>query len=69
MSNEKQAVEAASTIGEDDESLRRWAGKLDATEDQIRDAIRAVGSNAGEVEDYLKGSRATTNSERVRKAG
>lgn len=58
---------APATIGSDPQSLREWAGKLDATESQIREAIDAVGSNASEVEEYLKGSRATTNSERVRK--
>lgn len=59
---------ASTTIGSDPQSLRDWAAKLDATESQIREAIDAVGSNASEVEEYLKGSRATTNSDQVRKA-
>ena len=64
----EKKVDAASTIGDDEASLRQWAGRLDATEEQLRDAIQAVGSDAGAVEDYLKGSRASTNSERVRQA-
>ncbi len=68
MTNERKAVDAASTIGDDDASLRNWASRLDTTEQQLRDAISAVGSDAGAVEEYLKGSRASINSERVRQA-
>lgn len=43
--------------------LRAWAGKLDATPEQIREAVQAVGDRADEVELHLKGSRASTNAE------
>ena len=51
-----------------EQDLREWSRKLDVTEDQLRDAIQAVGPLASDVEDHLKGSRATTNSERTRQA-
>ncbi len=51
-----------------EQDLREWARKLDATEEQLREAVAAVGPLASDVEDHLKGSRATTNSERTRQA-
>ncbi|MGE0800606.1 MAG: DUF3606 domain-containing protein [Lautropia sp.] len=57
---------ADALVGPDAASIRRWAAKLDASEAQIRDAIRAVGPQPADVEAYLKGSHATTNAERVR---
>lgn len=48
-----------------EQDLLEWASKLDVTEDQLKDAVQAVGKRASDVEDHLKGSRATTNSERV----
>ena len=50
------------------QDLRQWARTLDASEDQIREAVQAVGPRASDVEDHLKGSRATTNSERTHEA-
>ena len=47
----------------------QWARKLDATVDQLREAVRAVGPKATDVEMHLKGARSTTNSDRVREAG
>ena len=46
--------------------IQKWAKKLDVTESQVIDAVAAVGDLATEVELYLKGSRSTTNSERVK---
>jgi hypothetical protein len=43
--------------------------KLDTTEDQLREAIAAVGDKATDVEMHLKGTRSTTNSDRVRELG
>lgn len=60
--------EQPQTISNDSDSIRTWAEKLDATEDQIREALGAVGSNASDVEEHLKGSRATTTGEQIRKA-
>lgn len=46
-------------------SVTEWAKKLDVTENQIIDAVAAVGELGSEVELHLKGTRSTTNSERV----
>ncbi|TFZ01802.1 DUF3606 domain-containing protein [Ramlibacter humi] len=46
-----------------------WARKLDASEDQLREAVRAVGDRATDVELHLKGARSTTNSDRVHELG
>lgn len=54
---------------DDPESAARWAKKLDATEEQLREAIAAVGDKAADVEMHLKGARSTTNSDRVRELG
>jgi len=51
-----------------EQDLREWSRKLDVTEDQLKEAVAAVGKRASDVEDHLKGSRATTNSERVHEA-
>ena len=45
--------------------VTEWAKKLDATESQVIDAIATVGELATDVEMHLKGTRSTTNSERV----
>ncbi len=45
-------------------SLRHWAEKLDATPEQISEAVDAVGNLAADVEMHLKGSHATTNADR-----
>jgi hypothetical protein len=42
-----------------------WAKKLNVTHVQLREAIAAVGDKAADVELHLKGSRSTTNSERM----
>lgn len=49
--------------------LETWAKKLDATPEQIKEAVTAVGDHPEDVELHLKGSRSTTNSERVASAG
>ncbi len=51
-----------------DESLRIWAKRLDASPDQIRQAVAEVGDRASDVELHLKGSRSTTNDDRVEAA-
>ena len=43
--------------------LQDWAKKFDATPDQIRDAVKAVGDSAADVEMHLKGSHATSNAD------
>jgi len=51
-----------------EEAVAEWARKLDATEMQIRDAVAEVGNRATDVEMHLKGSRSTTNLDRVDEA-
>ena len=48
-----------------EDSVRAWAEKLDATEMQVRDAVEAAGDRATDVELYLKGSRSSTNTDRI----
>jgi hypothetical protein len=52
-----------------DAEIERLADELDATPEQIREAIAAVGPRPADIEMHLKGSHSTTNSDRVRDAG
>ncbi len=52
-----------------DHVLHVWAKKLDATPEQIKEAVAAVGDRAADVEMHLKGSRSTTNAETTAKGG
>ena len=52
-----------------DASLTEWAKKLAVTEDQLKEAVSKVGDRATDVEMHLKGSRSTTNKERVKEVG
>ncbi len=52
-----------------DAARTEWATKLGVTQEQLKEAIRAVGDRATDVELHLKGSRSTTNTERVHDAG
>jgi hypothetical protein len=54
---------------QDHEALERWAKKLDASPEQLREAVQAVGDQAADVEAHLKGVRSSSNSERVHEAG
>lgn len=53
---------------QDEGSIREWAKKLDATPEQLKEAVGAVGDLASDVEAHLKGSRSSVNSERVHNA-
>ena len=64
MANDENAT---TTRNHDD--IRRLAGELDATPEQIEEAIAAVGRRRSDIERHLKGTRSTTNSDRVRDAG
>ena len=44
-------------------ALRYWARRFDASPAQIRDAVRAVGDRAADVEMHLKGSHSTSNAD------
>ena len=52
-----------------DAALEMWAKRLDATPSQLKDAVAVVGDVATDVEMHLKGSRSTTNDDRIEKAG
>ena len=53
----------------DPRACAEWARKLDATEEQLREAVQAVGPKAADVEMHLKGARSTPNSDRVKELG
>ncbi|RZL39927.1 MAG: DUF3606 domain-containing protein [Rubrivivax sp.] len=46
---------------QEDAELRDWAKKFDVTQEQLKEAVAAVGNLAADVEMHLKGSRASTN--------
>ena len=53
---------------DDPKSRAEWARKLDCSEAQLREAVKAVGNQAGDVEMHLHGVHSTTNSDRVHDA-
>ena len=52
-----------------DEALATWAKRFDVSPTQIKEAVAEVGDRASDVELHLKGSRSTTNEERVKETG
>ena len=50
---------------EDPKDRAEWARKLDCSEAQLREAVKAVGNEAGAVEMHLHGVHSTTNSDRM----
>ncbi|RZI91906.1 MAG: DUF3606 domain-containing protein [Variovorax sp.] len=52
-----------------DAALAEWAKRLDVSPDQLKEAVAAVGDSASDVEMHLKGTRSSTNEDRVEKAG
>jgi Protein of unknown function (DUF3606) len=52
----------------DKAKCEQWVRKLNITHEQLREAVGAVGDNASDVEMHLRGSRATSNDEKVEKA-
>ena len=53
----------------DEAACEHWARKLDTTKMQLHDAVAAVGNKATDIEMYLKGSRSTTNDDRIDELG
>jgi hypothetical protein len=51
-----------------EDQVQAWSKKLDATPEQIREAVQAVGEQAADVEMHLKGTRATTNADQEARA-
>lgn len=54
---------------QDPTALQRWAQRLDATPEQLREAVQAVGDKVADVEMHLKGARSSSNSDRVKELG
>ena len=52
----------------EDYELQDWSKKFDCTPEQLKEAVAAVGDKAADVEMHLKGSRSSSNSERVHDA-
>jgi len=52
-----------------EQEIERLAKEFDASPDQIPEAIAAVGARPADIEMHLKGSRSTSNSDRVHDAG
>lgn len=50
------------------DQLHSWAKKLDTTPEQLKEAVKAVGDRAADVEMHLKGSHATTNADQEKRA-
>jgi hypothetical protein len=53
----------------DKAACESWVKKLNVTHQQLREAVGAVGSDASDVEQHLKGVRSTTNDDKVERAG
>jgi len=68
-SNAPQGTEPDRVDLMSDASVAEWSKKLDVTEDQLKEAVSKVGDRATDVEMHLKGTRSTTNEERVKEAG
>ena len=73
MSNDDNTADAGVTPDRIDPAsesdLQTWAKKLDVTPEQLKEAVQAVGDRATDVEMHLKGTRSTTNSDRVDEVG
>lgn len=63
VQSETGGPESTTIDVQDDASVQAWATKLDATPEQIREAVEATGNRAADVEMHLKGSHATTNAD------
>ena len=67
--NHQPGVEPDRIDINDPKALDLWTRKLDCSEEQLREAVGAVGDKAADVQMHLKGARSTTNSDRVRELG
>lgn len=53
----------------DADQRRELADELDVTEDQIDEAVAAVGPSRSDIELHLKGTRSSTTADKVKDAG
>ena len=68
-SNAQPGVEPDRIDLNDRQSREHWARKLDCSEDQLREAVTAVGDRAADVEMHLKGVHSTTHDDRIEELG
>lgn len=66
--NPQSGVEPDRIDVNDPQACAEWASRLDCTQAQLREAVKAVGNQAGDVEMHLHGVHSTTNSDRVHDA-
>ncbi|VTU24380.1 hypothetical protein H4CHR_01382 [Variovorax sp. PBS-H4] len=59
-SSQAESIDVSSTRAVED-----LARRFDATPEQIREAVKAVGSRVADVELHLKGTRSASNEQRV----
>ncbi len=52
-----------------DQQVKDWAKEFSVTERQVREAIAAAGTRPSDIELHLKGSRSSSNSDKVHDAG
>ncbi len=52
-----------------DRQVADWAAEFNSTEQQVRDAIEAVGTGPGDIEMHLNGSRSSSNRDKMKDAG
>jgi len=69
MEHQQPGVEPDRIDVNDPAACEQWARRLDTTEEQLREAVTAVGDKAADVEMHLKGVRSSANSDRVRELG
>jgi hypothetical protein len=68
-SSDQPGVQPDRIAIDDPRACAEWARRLDATEEQLREAVTAVGPRVADVEMHLKGSRSSSNSDRVKELG
>ena len=69
FAGKRRAWPASRCFGRRRRARLKMADELDASPEQIREAIAAVGPRPADIEMHLKGSRSTSNSDRVHDAG
>lgn len=65
LDDDQPGVEPDRIDVDDEDAVAEWATKLDVSPDQITEAVDAVGDLATDVEMHLKGTRSTTNADRL----
>lgn len=61
------AIDSNTIDPSDSAQMDRLSRKLNATSQQLREAIDSVGDKVSDIELHLKGTRSTTNAEEVQR--